>query len=247
MDASHLTAARLHGIPLPYWAEHEAEARTIHLMRPGMAANPRRRGVKGHRGALAETERTEVRGVPATSLARTWLDLAGILSLDELVAAGDHLVCEHHHGDRWDRPPRLPLGELATYIGGKGPVRNIGRARSALALLRVGADSPPETYLRLMLARSGLPDFVPDCPVSDDAEPPAWTDLGCPDYRICAEYEGAHHATPAQQAADRRRDDVVARAGWRQIKIYARDMALGEQWVVSHFRQALYALGWTPE
>jgi hypothetical protein len=52
-----------------------------------------------------------------------------------------------------------------------------------------------------------------------------------------------HHLTPEQQALDAYRDQRVADAGWRQVKINSVDMSRGQEWVVSRVRQALRKQG----
>ncbi|WP_427018409.1 hypothetical protein ACQCSX_07635 [Pseudarthrobacter sp. P1] len=97
-----------------------------------------------------------------------------------------------------------------------------------------------------MLARAGLPVFIPDYGLEDEhGIAQLWVDLGCPAFKVCAEYEGSHHLTPAKQAEDKTRDRLTADLGWRQVKIYAADMRFGDAWVVQQFIQALRAHGWT--
>jgi very-short-patch-repair endonuclease len=73
---------------------------------------------------------------------------------------------------------------------------------------------------------------------------PVWTDLGCRRFRTCIEHDGVHHLTPEQQALDAYRDQRVADAGWRQVKISSADMSRGREWVVSRVRQSLCKQGW---
>jgi hypothetical protein len=54
----------------------------------------------GHLLTFLPDEVVEYDGVRLTSPARTWLDLAALLTVDELVAAGDYLVCSHGPGFR---------------------------------------------------------------------------------------------------------------------------------------------------
>jgi len=56
--------------------------------------------------------------------------------------------------------------------------------------------------------------------------------------------DGAHHLTPEQQALDAYRDQRVAEAGWRQVKINRVDMQRGPEWVVTRVSQALRKQGW---
>jgi len=68
--------------------------------------------------------------------------------------------------------------------------------------------------------------------------------LGCERYRTCIEYDGLHHLTPEQQAMDAFRDQRVAEAGWRQVKINRIDMERGPEWVASRVKQGLRKQGW---
>lgn len=82
-----------------------------------------------------------------------------------------------------------------------------------------------------MLDEAGLPEFLPNCRVDDAMGRPVWTDLGCPRFRTCLEYEGLHHLSPEQQALDSCRDQRVGEAGWRQVKINRIDMERGPEWL----------------
>ena len=242
---SHTTAALLHGMPLPYrWEQLKA----IHLTRPAGTSVPRRRGVIGHKRDLAASETMMIDGVRVTTPERTLLDLSTILTLDELVAAADFTICAHH---RFFEPPKLPLvaaEKLASYVAGKQYLRGLKRAQAAMELMRVGADSPKETQLRLMLHRSGLPEFTTNCEIhGKDGENPVYPDLGCERYKVCSEYEGGIHLTPEKQLADRNRDQRTIERGWRQVKVYNKDMLQGHGWVLGMFRQALTAQGWSPQ
>ena len=99
------------------------------------------------------------------------------------------------------------------------------KAREAAALIRPGADSAPETFLRLALAAAGLPEpelqlrIVPDDPFSPAA------DLGYRRQRVAIQYDGGHHLTREQQSRDNRRDESFNAAGWRYFKFNADDLA----------------------
>ncbi len=91
---------------------------------------------------------------------------------------------------------------------------------------------------------AGLPAFTPNFRVDDATRRPVWTDLGCEEFQTCIEYDGAHHLTPEQQALDAYRDQRVAEAGWRQVRINKIDMKHGPAWVVSRVKHALRKQGW---
>lgn len=267
--ASLITAAEILRLPLPPWAEFQPDGggpvtavvepvpwgkksgphfrepgRFLHLSRRGGGTLPRRKGVAGHRLKVRDGDLIDVDGLRLTSVARTWVDLGSILPIEDLIVAGDAIVSEHSRSFGAARLPIVSLADLRTFVEGANGIHGVRKAREALEQLRVGVDSPPETRLRLMLDDAGLPEFVPNCRVDDALARPVWTDLGCPRFRTCLEYEGLHHLTPEQQALDAYRDQRVSEAGWRQVKINRIDMERGAEWVVSRVGQALRKQGW---
>ncbi|QCO97489.1 hypothetical protein FCN77_06885 [Arthrobacter sp. 24S4-2] len=81
--------------------------------------------------------------------ARTWLDLASVLGFDALVAAGDSVVVEHGEDFPLPRQPLTAVPDLQRIVRQHPGMRGVKRARLALDLVRAGADSAPETMLRL--------------------------------------------------------------------------------------------------
>jgi hypothetical protein len=202
--------------------------------------------VVGHRATFEPPDVVLRAGVPVTGEARTLLDLAGTghLTLEDLVVIADGLVCEHL---RWPhaKTAQLPLAELRDYIVRKRCAAGLPLLRKALTLVRVGVDSPPETRLRLLFGRSGLPPFEPDFVLIDEQGLPLWVDLGCPEYHLAVEYDGGHHLAPAQHQADALRAERTMDAGWRQLVLGNLDVRNGEAWVLQRVRQALRAQGWS--
>lgn len=236
---SHVTAAQLHGLPLPWFDD---EIRTVHLTRPAHSAQPRRRNVIGHSNTLAPDDIMYLDGVAVTTPERTFLDLSALLSLDDLVAVADFLVCEHERPFGLAKAARVPAQTLRSYISSKRNLRGLSAARSALELMRVGVDSRPETRLRLLLQRAGLPEFTTNYAI--EGEPQVWPDLACKEYKTSAEYEGEVHKTPQKQLFDRNRDERTAARGWLQVKVYKSDMRRGDAFVVEMFKRALRKHGW---
>lgn len=152
-----LSAARLWGAPLP--ANHSGDWR-IHLARRRGFSFPRRVNVVGHLLTFLPGEVVEYDGVRLTSPARTWLDLAGLLTVEELGAVGDCLVC--FHGPEFPLPKQAMCGidELRDIIGRHRGMRGVRTAREAVELVRVGSDSATETRMRLALVDAGLPEPV---------------------------------------------------------------------------------------
>ncbi|MHA7269306.1 hypothetical protein [Arthrobacter sp. HLT1-20] len=237
---SHVTAAQLHGLPLPWFDD---EIKTVHLTRPAGSRQPRRRHITGHSRQLPGADIAAIDGIPVTTPARTFLDLATVLSLDDLVAVADFLICEHN---RHFEPPKAPVisaANLTRYINAKHGVPGLAKARAALELMRVGVDSPRETRLRLMLQRAGLPKFTTNYAIAGD--PDVWPDLACEEYKTSGEYEGEIHKTTEKQLFDRNRDERTAARGWLQVKVFKADMRRGDAHVVGLFTNALRQQGWT--
>lgn len=220
--ASHTTAARLWGI----WLPPELEGEPIHLSRPrGAGGAPRRRDVVGHE--LDPTAAVVLRhGIPLTTPAATWAALAaGGLGLDDLVAAGDSLL-QRHDGPAGRREPgahpRCTIEELRTLVEGSRGRRGARRLREALKLLRPGADSRPETLVRLAVVRAGFPEPAvnPVVRLSDGSCQPV--DLVWEREKVCIQYEGDHHRTdPRQWRRDIERDRRMQAEGWIVLRVTA--------------------------
>jgi very-short-patch-repair endonuclease len=234
---SHVTAAGLLGLWLPTWFR---DCRELHLSKPRKLPPVRRNGVVGHTVLAFDEEVMMLDGIRISTPSRTWLDLAGILPLEDLVAVGDQLVRKPRPGleDRTDAWSTLP--GLHAMLKRHPKLKGIVKAREAAALIRVGSDSAPETFLRLALTAEGLPE--PELQVRvEPADPysPA-ADLGYRRKRIAIQYDGGHHLTREQQSIDNRRDESFNAAGWRYFKFNADDLAQDFRAAVRRVRVALH-------
>jgi hypothetical protein len=241
---SHLTAARLWEFPLPPWADSDD---SVHVTRPKHLNAPRRRGVVGHRASLAADEIAELDGVPLTSRLKTWLDLACMLSVADLVVIGDHLVRVPRAAFEDRDAPFTLAADLTEVIKAHKGKRGVAKATEAAGLVRVGADSAPETRLRLALVDAGLPEPRLNEPIVDDWGR-SWhsPDMQYKDFKLAIEYEGDHHRTPEQLARDIRRGEQTAAIGWLERRVSKEDMHGGAQAAVAKIRTALRSHGWRP-
>jgi hypothetical protein len=233
---THSTSARICCICLPGWLDQDWR---IHIARAANSCQPRRRNVVGHQLSFKEGEVLMFDGVRLTSPARTWLDLASILSVDELVAAGDSIVVEH--GDEFPVPrqPLSSISDLQAMVGRHAGTRGVKKARLALELIRVGADSAPETMMRLALLRAGLPEPALNVVLRNGlGHPVVWPDAAYPDHRIALQYEGAHHADPDQYRRDIKRQRLTESLGWREVRVQKGDLE-GERPFVAEKVRAL--------
>ena len=233
---SHVTAARLLGLWLPPWLQ---DSRVLHLSKTRALPPVRRDGVVGHTVLVHEGETMDWEGIHISTPARTWLDLCRVLPLEHAVAIGDQLVRQPHDGLELRTTPWATVQELRGMLKRHPKMQGIVKARAAVELIRVGADSAPETFLRLALVDAGLPE--PELQVrivaGDPYSPSA--DLGYRARRIAIQYDGGHHLTREQQSRDNHRDACFHSAGWRYFKFNADDLANDFRWAVRQIRAAL--------
>ncbi|RUQ34252.1 hypothetical protein D8M33_01340 [Micrococcus sp. HSID17245] len=220
--ASHLTALLLHRVPLPPFL---AEDGTVHVSRPHPRGASVRPEITSHARLVPAADVTVLHGIRLTSLERSWADLAALVRpgmLEPAVAAGDVLV-HRPWSPEGRRSPRTTTAALRSALLRAGRFKGVRTARAALELVRVGADSPQETALRLALVYAGLPEpelqlvLHPGRSRSPDA------DLGWRQWRLVVHYDGGHHLDPAQLTVDAWRDEGWARAGWTQIWVTVDD------------------------
>ncbi|HEV7168997.1 MAG TPA: hypothetical protein VGN49_13620 [Micrococcaceae bacterium] len=239
---SHHSAARVLRIALPPWAQADWR---IHVARQATGSTPRRVNVVGHRLHLAQDETAMVDGVRVTSAPRTWLDLASLLSLDELVAAGDSIVSAHGPEFPVPKEPIATLDSMQRIVAKHGRSRGILNARAALDLIRVGVDSPPETQMRLALVRAGLPEPELNVIILDPGGVPRiWPDAAYPGYRVSLQYDGGHHDAERQYGSDIRRGDWTAHLHWLEVRVDKSDLSGEKPAVVGKVLRALKSRGY---
>ncbi|WP_251045106.1 endonuclease domain-containing protein [Arthrobacter sp. ISL-5] len=242
--ASHLTAAELSSLP----RRRQKEAQQMyHVIRPEGAAHLNRPHVIVHRMKLYEDEVTVLDGIPITTPERTWLDLAEMLSVDELVVAGDSCVRVPRAELEGRDMPLCSLDDLQRMIDRHKGKRGIRKAKEAIKLIRVGSDSPQESLLRLAMKRAGLPEPELNVPIiDDDGTRHHQPDLSYRKYRIGIEYEGEHHGDEGQIVRDIARSERYESLGWTEVRISKRHMVNDAKAAVAKVRTALVRAGWRP-
>ncbi|MEV8146872.1 hypothetical protein AB0O52_01840 [Arthrobacter sp. NPDC080073] len=236
---SHGSAARIHGISLSKALEEDWR---IHLARPGGRWKPRRRNVVGHQLTFKPGEVIELDGVRLTSPARTWLDLAQLMNIDDTVAAGDSIVVEHGENHPRPREALATIDDLKAMVAAHPGMRGVRKARLALDLVRVGADSPQETQMRLILLHAGLREPVLNHVIFNAWGAPAvWPDAAYVKERVALQYDGRHHGEAEQYQRDIRRQSLTERLGWREVRVHHEDLLGPRPEVVEKVRRALRA------
>lgn len=231
---THLSAARIWGCPLPPSVDLRAHL-SAHRRAPRIA------GIIGHKASLRASPMRRA-GLPVSDPITTWLQLAAVLPFDELVACGDHLVHQPRYPDRHDPRPyveREALVAAAAEYRGRGAIM----ARAAAAAVRSHAASRPETLIRLLLERAGLPAPELNAEVHDaEGVWIAYCDLVFRAAKVVVEYDGDQHRTDRRQyERDRRRLDALADAGWNVIHVRADALFHDPASVVARVRRALEA------
>jgi hypothetical protein len=212
---SHVTAALLLGMPVPWAAERDSR---IHVSVPSPEPAPHAQGIRGHRVVLEPADVITSHGLRCTSPERTWCDLAADLSLADLVAAGDHLI---HH-----RLPLTTTAKLAARVSRLGPARGIRALRLALPMLNDRAESPQESRLRVLLELGGLPaPQINHTLVQTETGWEARPDFTYAAQRLVIEYQGDYHRSRAQWRKDMTRRSRLEARGWYVMEINADDLA----------------------
>ncbi len=157
------------------------------------------------------------------------------LSVDELIVAGDGLVC------RVD-----PLATVPQLL--RAVARNAGRRgnlslRAAFEQVRPRTDSPRETTLRLLVVRAGLPEPEVNGRLTEDGERERRGDLVFRPWHVVLEYEGVHHQQSRVAYLDDidRFGDLAAR--WRFVRVTKEHPP---DQILLRTATALRAAGWRP-
>lgn len=132
------------------------------------------------------------------------------VTLLQLVMIGDWLLRDRHTS------VEKLAGEIAASPRRPGAVK----ARRALSMLRVGAESPKESETRAVIIAAGLPEPELNVDLHDAAGFIGRFDMLIRDFRVVVEYEGRQHADSiGQWNRDLRRYERLTRAGYVVIRV----------------------------
>lgn len=204
---SHATAARILGIPLP----RHLEVLEMHVSTSVPHQRPRGRWVKGHSAPHATVR--SMLGRPVRDPAEVWCELASVLTVDQLIQAGDRLLAE--------RPfPLASRQQLAAAVERHGARSGAIKLRAALPQLRERVWSPKETEVRLVLLRAGLPEPENNKEIHDaKGRLIAIGDLVLERYRTVIEYEGQRWHADDRALIDVDRFNALSALGWTIVRI----------------------------
>jgi len=241
---SHQTAARLWKTPLP---SSFTDAEPLHVSAVTPKRAPEGRGTIGHQARAGLTRVVDRFGFPVSDAASTWLSLANTLDRDDLVAAGDHFVLDPAVLDPYDLRPHCSIAELERRA--RLP-RSAGSPAASVAvkLVRQGAESRPETRLRLVLVRAGLPEPELARDLYDSrGKWLARVDLYFPEWRVVVEYDGEQHRTSSvQYDRDERRLEALIGADYSVVRVRKGQLFGHPDVAAERVARALRARGWRP-
>jgi very-short-patch-repair endonuclease len=222
---SHRSAAAL-------WGLRETAAARVDVTVPRWSRP--RASIRTHQAALAADEITVSRGIPVTTPPRTLLDLASVVSAQQLERA----VSESEVLRLTDA---LSLADLVARHCGRPGVPVIRRVLEAGRVGAVRTRSELEERFLAFLDAEGLPR--PE--VNARLETPAgWFEVDCVwrRERVIVELDGyASHGTLAAFERDRARDRALQAAGWRVIRIMWRHLHEHPGLVAAELRALLRA------
>lgn len=199
-------AAALHGSK---WVDPALPVDLFHDNRHRLA------GLRIHGDRLDPADVCRVDGVPVTKPARTALDIACWHPIMTAVAAIDALA----------RATELKPVDVETLAETSTGRRGISRARRAIGLFDSGAQSPKETWLRILLVENGLPRPRTQIPVRNEfGVIAAYLDMGWDELKVAVEYDGDHHRVRrSQYSYDIRRLEMLHGQGWIIVRVTADD------------------------
>lgn len=157
----------------------------------------RQTGTRGGRRMLEPRDVEELLGVNRTTSLRTAIDLGRKGSRARRLGALDAML---HTGDFSHEEL---LDELPRFRG----FRNVVRLRELARIADGRAESPAESAMRLLWVDARLPPVTTQIPVCNAMGTEIYRlDMGLPEIRYAAEYDGvAWHSSPSQRARDRNR------------------------------------------
>jgi hypothetical protein len=201
-----VAASAVHGAP---WVDPDVPIELVGVkIRPQPGLVPRA-------DRIADDEISRAAGLPVTSRTRTAFDMGRHLERKEALARLDALMWNQE----FSRADVRALGDRYPRAAG------LRRLLELLPLIDGGAESPPESRVRLWLSDAGFPQPETQIPVLHGSTAPvAFLDMGWRDFMVAVEYDGDHHRKDRRQyVKDIARLRMLEALGWIVIRVIAED------------------------
>lgn len=171
-------------------------------------------GIRVWSDEVADDEIASIDEMRVTTPARTAFDIACRYPLGKAVAAIDALA----------RATHLKMADVELLAKRYRGRRGIRQARKVLDLVDPGAESPRETWLRLLVIRHGFPRPQTQLPIYNEyGAHIAVPDMGWEEIKLALDYDGEHHRDPVRFNRDIRRHDDLTELGWTHIRVTSLD------------------------
>lgn len=178
---------------------------------------PRREGCKGGTRDLAPEDVVDLEGVLVTPPLRTALDLACKLSRRSALAALDGFMRSHG----------LTTVELKRGLRRYFRRRGVVQARELVPLADGGAESPGESWTRIVILDHGLPKPELQWWVTVDGVPTFRLDMAYPKHKVAIEYDGREfHEGEDHRLHDAARRRWLTDHGWTVVVVTKEDFSV---------------------
>jgi len=203
---SQRTAAWLHGLDVP-------PCDPIQVTVPKECGSSYRSGLAVRRAPVPAADVVERKGMPATTILRTLLEIAEARSPIEPVVVFDMAL----------RAALVTPHQLAALAADRAGLKYAKRLRRVVDLADHRSESPMESRLRTILVLSGVPRPELQVDLFDQlGNHLGRADLYYPDQRLVIEFDGATHRHSLVE--DNRRQNRILAAGYRLLRFTAADL-----------------------
>ncbi|WP_406073468.1 DUF559 domain-containing protein [Micromonospora sp. NBC_01638] len=211
------TAAELQGFGV-------APTDDVHLLTPAGCPFPQRRGITSHQTVLPAIPPVYILGLPCAMAARAAVDLARTLPRFDALPVLDAALFAG----------AVTPEELLVEVGRHDGLRGVRQARELVVIADGRAECRQETQLRLLLVDAGIRDFVPQLPELDGRGRVRYRlDLGDPQHKIAAEYDGSSHLNRQRLRQDRIRHNWLEQQGWAMRYFTAADLYNSPEYILA--------------
>jgi len=213
---SHVSAAVFQGFSLS-----EVDLRTVHISgAPGRVRGGNRHWIHSHQVQFGADETCLVDDLAVTTRARTVVDVARVLPLEQALVMADQALRM-----RWVTAPEL--ASAAERFGSRAGVSGL---RRVIGLADGKAESPGETRTRLILVQAGLAVESQVDIHSGDGDFIGRVDLKLRDCAVVVEFDGRFkYAIDGEVERahwlEKQRHDALMDAGFVVARIYWRDLS----------------------
>ena len=208
-----ITAAVLLRIPLPPAYEN---SHLLHVAVPSQRRAPKEHGTVGHTFQIDPVDVCDWEGLRITTPERTWCDLATVLSIPDLVAAGDYLI-------HWENPLATIVSIEAARQRHRGR-RSRSKLVRAIDLLNDRSESRQESLLRVTMVQGGIRGIRANLPIRTSGGYNYRADIALPDRKLIVEYQSRFHDGSTEFRSDMTRTSRLEADGWCVMQVNKDDL-----------------------